>query len=127
MGRFIAAISAAVLLVSFVFFGQSRLAKTTGELAEKAETVCDALSSEDSQQEGLRMLEEFISDFSRHKPLISVFVNDARIHEIQRALSRAQELSEEGDMSPVLEALSDLAKTLRELSETHRPNWENIL
>lgn len=125
-GRLIAAIVAAVLLVGFVFVGQTQLARASSHLAEQAESVCHALQ-EENIEEGLRLLGELETMFYRQKPIIALFVNDARIHEIQRALSRARQLSEEDDFSPVLEALSDLAKTLRELAETHRPNWENIL
>ena len=43
------------------------------------------------------------------------------------SLSEIISFCREGDLSPALEALSDLAATLRELAETHRPTWENIL
>ena len=125
--RFISALTVALLLISFVTVGQISLGRTAEDLATQADTVCDALSDETTMGEGLRLLDELISEFDRRRPILCVFVNDARIHEIQRGLSRAKELTEEGDVSPALEALTDLSKTLKELSETHRATWENIL
>ncbi|MBO5213442.1 MAG: DUF4363 family protein [Clostridia bacterium] len=125
--RFISALTVALLLISFVTVGQISLGRTAEDLATQADTVCDALSDETTMGEGLRLLDELISEFDRRRPILGVFVNDARIHEIQRGLSRAKELTEEGDVSPALEALTDLSKTLKELSETHRATWENIL
>ncbi len=125
--RFISALTVALLLISFVTVGQISLGRTAEDLATQADAVCDALSDETTMGEGLRLLDELIAEFDRRRPILGVFVNDARIHEIQRGLSRAKELAEEGDVSPVLEALTDLSKTLKELSETHRATWENIL
>lgn len=127
MSRFFSALAVAVFLISFVTVGQVSLGRTAEDLAKQADEVCDALSDENKKEDGLRLLDELISEFDRRRPVLGVFVNDARIHEIQRGLSRAKQLAEEGDVSPVLEALSDLSKTLKELSETHRPTWENIL
>lgn len=125
ISRFIAALSAAVLLVGFVVVGQSCLGKVAKKLAEDSEGVCAAFS-EDKTEEGKKLLKDLREDFESSKGFLLLFVNDARIHEIGRALSRAERLSEDGDLSPALEALSDLAATLRELSETHRPTWENV-
>lgn len=127
MSRFFSAMAVAVFLISFVTVGQISLGRTAEDLAKQADAVCDALSEENKKEDGLRLLDELIAEFDRRRPILGVFVNDARIHEIQRGLSRAKQLAEEGDVSPVLEALSDLSKTLKELSETHRPTWENIL
>ena len=127
MSRFFSALAVAVLLIFFVTVGQISLGKTAEDLAQQTDEVCDALSDETKKEDGLRLLDELISEFDRRRPVLGIFVNDARIHEIQRGLSRAKQLGEEGDVSPVLEALSDLSKTLKELSETHRPTWENIL
>ncbi len=125
--RFFCAAAAAVLLVFFVFVGQTALCRTATGLADEADEICRALSDDTRAEEGLERLSGLIRRFSDRRPLLAVFANDSRIHEIDRALSRAEELGREGDLSPALEALSDLAATLRELAETHRPTWENIL
>ncbi|MBO5248732.1 MAG: DUF4363 family protein [Clostridia bacterium] len=127
ISRFLSAIGVAVALVTFVSVSQICLSRTSKDLAEQADEVCSVLSEEGREEEGLRLLEALISDFEHRRPFLGIFVNDARIHEIQRALSRAQQLAGEGDVSPALEALTDLSKTLKELSETHRPTWENVL
>ncbi len=127
ISRFLSAMAVAVALVFFVSVGQNSLAEVAEDLAAQADKVCQALSEDMTEQQGLNLLEDLISDFNRRRPFLGIFVNDARIHEIQRALSRAQQLAGEGDASPALEALTDLSKTLKELSETHRPTWENIL
>ncbi len=127
MSRLLSALAVATLLIFFVTVGQISLGRTAEDLAKQTDEVCDALSDETKKEDGLRLLDELISDFDRGRPVLGIFVNDARIHEIQRGLFRAKQLAEEGDVSPVLEALSDLSKTLKELSETHRPTWENIL
>lgn len=125
--RFFCAVAAAVILVFFVFVGQTALCRTATGLADEADEVCRALSEDSRANEGLERLSGLIRRFSGLRPFLAAFANDARIHEIDRALSRAEELGREGDFSPALEALSDLAATLRELAETHRPTWENIL
>ncbi len=125
--RFFIALGVAAILVLFVFFGQYSLQKVCEDLSGRADRVSDVLSEESTQAEGMELLKELTKELERRRPFLGVFVNDARIHEIQRALSRAEQLGEEGDISPVLEALADLSKTLKELSETHRPTWENIL
>lgn len=127
ISRFLSALGVAVALLFFVSVGQISLGRVAEDLAGQADEVCDVLSEESREEEGLELLDELISDFEHHRPFLGVFVNDARIHEIQRALSRADQLAKEGDVSPALEALSDLSRTLKELSETHRPTWENIL
>ena len=127
ISRVLAAVTVAFALVFFVFFCQSSLGRICTDLAEKADRAGEVLSSESTLKEGMELLEELSREFEQHRPFLGVFVNDGQIHEIQRALSRAKQLGEEGDVSPVLEALADLSKTLKELSETHRPTWENIL
>lgn len=127
MSRLLAAVSVAVVLIFFVTVAQISLGRTAENLAEQADNACNALSEEGREPEGLRLLDALISDFEKHRPFLGIFVNDARIHEIQRALFRAEQLAEEGDVSPALEALTDLSKSLKELSETHKPTWENIL
>lgn len=127
ISRFLSAMAVAFVLVFFVTVGQITLGRVAEDLAEQADEICDVLSEESREEEGLGLLDELISDFDHHRPYLGIFVNDARIHEIQRALSRAEQLAGEGDVSPALEALSDLSKTLKELSETYRPTWENIL
>lgn len=127
MGRLWVALTAFALLIGGVVWGQGGLSRVSGELAEKADRVCDALSEKSTEEEGLKLLDELIEDFASRRPFLGIFVNDARIHEIQRALSRARQLGSQGEVSPALEALVDLSKTLKELSETHSPYWENIL
>ena len=113
ISRFLSAIGVAVALVTFVSVSQICLSRTSKDLAEQADEVCSVLSEEGREEEGLRLLEALISDFEHRRPFLGIFVNDARIHEIQRALSRAQQLAGEGDVSPALEALTDLSKTLK--------------
>lgn len=125
ISRFFAALTAAILLVGFVVVGQTCLGKVSKGLAEDSDAVCTAFS-EEKTEEGKALLKDLRREFESSKGFLLLFVNDTRVHEICRALSRAERLSEEGDFSPALEALSDLAATLRELSETHRPMWENI-
>ncbi len=125
--RFFAALAVAVLTVSFVVVGEICLGRVADDLAEQADAVSRALSEKSTEEEGLRLLDQLISDFGTYRPFLGIFANDARIHEIRRALFRAQKLGEEGDVSPALEALADLSETLKELSETHKPIWENIL
>lgn len=127
ISRFLSAVGIAVALVTFVSVSQTCLSRTSENLAKQADEVCIVLSEEGGEEEGMSLLEALISDFEHCRPFLGIFVNDARIHEIQRALSRAQQLAGEGDVSPALEALTDLSRTLKELSETHRPTWENIL
>lgn len=125
--RLIAALVAAAGLLFFVFFTQSSLSRVCGNLAKEADAVMELLSDQSTQDEGMNRLRALSEDFEKCRPFLGIFVNDGRIHEVQRALSRGQKLGEEGDVSPVLEALADLSRTLKELSETHRPTWENIL
>ena len=127
MKRLIAALTVFVFMCVFIFLAQSGLARISEDLAEKADEVCAALSSEQTAPEGMVLLEELELEFERRRPILGIFVSDVRIHELQRALSRAKKLGKAGDYSPSLEALTDLSRTLRELSETHRPSWENIL
>ena len=127
ISRVLAAVTVAFALVFFVFFGQASLSRVCGDLAKEADGVSEALSDQTTQDEGLNRLRVLSEHFEQHRPFLGIFVNDGQIHEIQRALSRAKQLGEEGDVSPVLEALAVLSKTLKELSETHRPTWENIL
>lgn len=123
--RFAAALGVAVLLLSFVFFCQHRLLFVATELAEETDGVCALLSEEDP--EGEAALEALLEHFSRHRFFISIFISDTRVHELQRSLYRAQRLNSAGDVSPALEALSDLSQSLREVAVTHVPSWENIL
>ncbi len=125
--RFLWTMVVAALLIFFVAVGQTCLEKVADALSLQADEVCDVLSQEEKMAEGMKLLDDFIDEFENRRPFLGIFVNDARIHEIQRALSRAKQLGETGDVSPVLEALSDLSRTLKELSETHRPTWENVL
>lgn len=125
--RFFWMIAVASVLILFVVVGQTCLEQVANALSSEADEVCDILSQEEKMAEGMKLLDDFIDEFERRRPVLGIFVNDARIHEIQRALSRAKQLGETGDVSPVLEALTDLSRTLKELSETHRPTWENIL
>lgn len=125
--RFLWMCAVTALLLLFVTVGQVCLGNVADALALRADEVCDVLSQEDRAEEGMELLGSFISEFEHRRPFLGIFVNDARIHEIQRALSRAEQLAETGDVSPALEALTDLSRALKELSETHRPTWENIL
>ena len=125
--RLLSALSVFAVLILFITVCQISLGRFSEELAVQTDKICDALSEPGREEEGIRLLDHLISDFESHRPFFGVFVNDARIHEIQRALSRAKQLANTGDFSPALEALTDLSKTLKELSETHRPTWENIL
>ncbi len=125
--RFFITLAATVVLLIFVFAAQASLSRICEDLAAEADRVEAILSEESTQGEGLERLNALSEEFDRRRPFLGIFVNDARIHEIQRAFSRAKQLGEEGDVSPALEALTDLSKTLKELSETHRPSWENIL
>ena len=125
--RFLWMTAVASVLILFVVVGQTCLEKVADALVLQADKVCDVLAQEGKEQEGMELLDAFIDEFEHRRPFLGIFVNDARIHEIQRALSRAKQLGETGDVSPVLEALTDLSRTLKELSETHRPTWENIL
>lgn len=125
--RFFCAVAAALILVFFIFVGHASLFRAATGLADEADEICRMLSDESRTEEGLERLPGLHRRFSDLRPFFAVFANDARIHEIDRALSRAQKLSGGGDLSPALEALSDLSSTLRELAETHRPTLENIL
>ncbi len=124
--RLIALISAVVLLVGTVCVLQFRLQTLSEELADNTDRVA-LLFSEEKTEEGFALLSDLEQSFSRARPFFGLTVSDAKIHEIDRALFRARRLGEEGETSPVLEALSDLAEIFRELSETHSPKWENIL
>ncbi len=123
--RLVAALAVAVLLIFGVIGGQTALRHVASDLADDADEVCSALA-EDRSEEGMEQLQSLIHLFERRKRFLLIFVNDMKVHEIGRALSRAQQLGEEGDASPALEALSDLSASLRELSETYLPTWENI-
>lgn len=125
--RFFTAMTVAAILIIFVFTGQNVLTETTESLAEQTDEVCEILSDDTRQEEGMRLLRSLIEEFDRRSHFLGVFVNDTRIHEIQRAMNRARQLAETGDSSPALEALSDVSKTLKEMAETHRPTWDNIL
>ena len=126
MGRMIGAAAVAVLLIFLVFFGQQYLHGIATDLADFADGMSELLSDEKGD-EGVCSLATLEERFLQKKPWLLFFWNDTRIHEVQRALSRARRLAEEGDWSPALEALSDFSASLRELAATYRPTAENIL
>ena len=123
--RFWWALSVAALLIFSVIFSQVLLEKSATDLANSADAICELLGAEKTD-EGTDKLELLIRKFHSKKWVFLVFVNDLRIYELNRSLSRAQELAKEGEWSPALEALSDFASVLREVSETHRPTVTNI-
>ena len=125
--RFFWMIAVATVLILFVAVGQICLEQVSDALSSQADDVCDLLSQKGREQEGMELLDAFVSEFEHRRPFLGIFVNDARIHEIQRALSRAKRLGEMGDISPAMEALTDISRSMKELSETHRPTWGNIL
>lgn len=126
ISRFLTAISAFLILVSFVIFGQHRLTSVSDELCALAceASVCYAEDRIDDGAVALSRLEEALD---RHDLFLAAMINDSRLHEIRRALTRARVLSSAGDTSPVLEALADLSRTLSESAQTLLPTWANIL
>ncbi len=124
--RLIALCSAAAVLISTVCVLQFRLQSLSEKLANKTDEI-SALFAQERVDEGLAALSDFDKEFACYRPFFGLTVSDSKIHEIDRALFRARRLGEEGETDPVLEALSDLAEIFRELSETHSPEWENIL
>ncbi|MBO5221305.1 MAG: DUF4363 family protein [Clostridia bacterium] len=125
-GRGFVTLAVAVILLIGVISGQILLHNISTDLADSAEEICILIGEEQTEVGGERL--KALSDhFFQHKKLLLLFLNDSRIHEIQRSLARAQRLAEDGDWSPALEALSDFSTALRELAETHHPTWENVL
>lgn len=126
ISRFLSALFAFLLLISFVIFGQHRLTAVSDELCALAReaSVC---YSEDRIDDGTLALSRLEEALDRHDLFLAALINDSRLHEIRRALTRAQVLSAAGDPSPVLEALADLSRTLSESAQTLLPTWANIL
>lgn len=126
ISRFLSALFAFMLLISFVFLGQRRLTAVSDELCALAHeaSVC---FSEDRIADGAVALSRLEEMLDRHDLFLAAMINDSRLHEIHRALNRARVLSSAGDPSPVLEALADLSRTLSESAQTHLPTWANIL
>ena len=116
---------AALVLLVFVISSQLFLERVATNLVDSAEEICGLLATE-STEEGERKLEDLLRRFRNDKWVFFIFVNDDRVYELNRSLTRAQALAEEGEWSPSLEALSDFVSVLREIAQTHRPNLTNI-
>ena len=116
---------AALVLLVFVISSQLFLERVATNLVDSAEEICGLLATE-STEEGERKLEDLLRRFRNDKWVFFIFVNDVRVYELNRSLTRAQALAEEGEWSPSLEALSDFVSVLREIGQTHRPNLTNI-
>ena len=126
MGRMACVALAAVILLSSVIFGQKYLHDVLTDIAESADRVCVFLA-ENKGLEGEAALQALLHDFERHKKVLLLFLNDVRVHELHRSVTRSLRLVEVRDFSPALEAMSDFAASLRELADTHHPTAENVL
>jgi len=124
--RIVILIFVGFFLVTGVIQGQCMLNRIATNLAEEAETVCRSFEKEDLVG-GREKLEALTGRYAECRQVLLIFLNDVRVYEIGRSLQRARRLAEAEDLSPAMEALSDFACALRELTETHLPNWENIL
>ena len=126
MGRLIGGVLAAVLLLLSVVFGQIYLHNVLTNIAQRADAAC-VLLAEKKEAEGEEAIRSLVTAFEEKKKVLLLFLNDARIHELHRSALRSLRLAEIGEFSPALEALSDFAAAVRELSDTHHPTAENIL
>lgn len=126
MGRLIGALVGMAVLLSGVIFGQITLHNIATDLADNADAVC-LLFSEKNEKDGIVELEKLAKLFDRRKKVLLLFLNDARVHELHRSVTRSLRLAKTQEWSPALEALSDFAAAMRELAETHHPTTENIL
>lgn len=124
--RVLAATAAALLLLMAVLGGQWFLNRSGQVLTELAEQTREAFSAGETEK-GKQLLADLSSELESRRFFLSLLVNNSRIHELDRAISRAENLCIMGETSLVLEELADLSEALSDLSAVFRVSAENIL
>ena len=120
------ALAGAALLAAGAFWAQGFLTRTAETLDADLFRAEQAFSADDPAARK-EALESFARGFRARRIWISLLISDSYIHDLDRGLSRALRLAEEGQSVLAAEETADLREGLRDLSQLFSPTAENLL
>lgn len=115
-----------VLLLFGVVAGQIALEGITRSLGERTEEILGLLSDGDLSRAS-DCFGDLAEEFGEKKPILLILTHDGQVYGLERTLKGIRGNFARGDAASVAGELETFLGLLREMGETHRPNWENIL
>lgn len=124
--RAILFLAVCVLLLFGVVAGQIALEGITRSLGERTEEILGLLSDGDLSRAS-DCFGDLAEEFGEKKPILLILTHDGQVYGLERTLRSVRGNLLRQDSPSAAGEMENFLGLLREMGETHRPNWENIL